>query len=158
MKLHIKEERIVPDIEFIDVETEMDKMMEKNDKYFDEFIDYLLESGLKEKTIGKHLGNVSFYINDYLLCREQEMEEGTNLENLDGFFGDFFIRKCMWSTPQTIRENVAGLNKFYKCMFEKGYISSEQYENYKATVKEYKDEWIDYCRAYNDPNVELFFY
>ena len=33
------------------------------------------------------------------------MENGCKDEYLSDFFGYFFIRKCMWSTPDTIRVN-----------------------------------------------------
>lgn len=142
-----------------DVEEQIDAIIEKNDEYLEAFIDYLVESGLKNKTINKHLGNVSFYLNDYLARYEQEeMEKGTYFEYLDEFFGDFFVRKCMWSTPKTIKENITSLNKFYKCMLEKENISLDSYNNYKTITKEYKETWVEYCRDYNDPSVDMFFY
>ncbi len=143
----------------LDIEQSVNERIEKNDEYLREFVDYLEESGLKEKTIDKHVGNVAFYINEFLVYHYDEtMQEGTSSETLDDFFGNFFTRKCLWSTPQTIRESIAGLNKFYKCMFDKKYISAEEYEEYKFTIKVSKDVWIETCSDYNSGDTDMFFF
>ncbi len=142
----------------LDFEMNTKEILEKNDEYITIFAKYLEDNGLKNNTINKHCVNVSFYINEYLIYYQNKtMEEGTDFENLDGFFGDFFIRKCMWSTPKSIKENLAGLNKFYKCMFEKKYISSANYKNYKNIVKNYKEAWAMYCHEYNNLDEDIFF-
>ena len=48
------------------------------------------------------------------------MEEGISM--LDEYLGNFFIRKCMWSTPANIKTNATSIKKFYKCMLEHGKI------------------------------------
>lgn len=40
------------------------------------------------------------------------MENGCKDEYLSDFFGYFFIRKCMWSTPDTVKSTIASLKKF----------------------------------------------
>ena len=42
---------------------ECDEIIAKNDEYLDIFEQELSASGLKDKTIKRHLSNVSFYIN-----------------------------------------------------------------------------------------------
>ncbi len=133
-----------------------EEVLEENKEYFKAFYEYLKESGLKEKTIDKHVENVSFYINEFVLYHKcLRMEGGAYFDSLDDFFGDFFIRKCMWSTPYTIKENIAGLNKFYKCMFEKKYISEDSYREYKDVVKDCKEMWIELCDYYNNAILNL---
>ena len=51
------------------------------------------------------------------------MEEGVTM--LGDFLGDFFIRKCMWSTPATVKTTATSLKKFYKCMAEHGKIEKK---------------------------------
>ncbi|MED9970015.1 MAG: hypothetical protein UFA98_08410, partial [Ruminococcus sp.] len=46
------------------------------------------------------------------------------IDNLDPFFY-FYIHKCMWSTPASVRSMAAGLKKFYKCMAEHEIIEEE---------------------------------
>ena len=62
------------------------------------FEEDLVKSGLKEKTIRRHLSNVDFFLNEFLIrAGALPMEEGISM--LDEYLGNFFIRKCMWSTP-----------------------------------------------------------
>lgn len=72
---------------------------------------------------------------------------------IDMFLGYFFIRKCMWSTPSTIRSNAASLKKFYKCMLEIGKIEKEDYDYMCEDIKERMPDWIDDCEQYNDPDA-----
>ncbi len=37
-------------------------------------------------------------------------------DRINDFLGEFFIRKCMWSTPGTIKRTAASIKKFYKFM------------------------------------------
>lgn len=56
------------------------KVQEKNEEYLDLFETELKKSGLSEKTVLRHLRNVDFYINTYLLREEpRSMEDGTML-------------------------------------------------------------------------------
>ena len=82
---------------------------ETNKKYLTIFENDLTQAGLKEKTIKNHLFNVDLYINEYLLRIEPlEIQHGCDYE-LDTFLGDFFIRKCTWSTPGTIKSTAASI-------------------------------------------------
>ena len=66
-------------------------------------------SSLSPKTIKKHLYNVDFYINEYLLHYDaQTMEHG--IEMIDDFLGYFLIRKCLRYAPATIN-GIAGYIK-----------------------------------------------
>ena len=125
----------------------------KNERYLEEFEEDLLNAGLKEKTVSRHYGNVYFYINNYLLREEPlEMKSGTNSFNINGFLGYFFIRKCMWSTPGTIKSNAASIKKFYKSMFQRGHINESDYKELADAIKFDMDDWLEDCESYNDPN------
>ena len=136
-------------------ERAVEEQLGRNDTYLDEFEAWLLESGLKEKTIQNHLRNVEFFINDYLQ-REgaSDVEEGC--QRVDDFLGYFFIRKCMWSTPSSIRQNAASLKKFYKCMVEKGHVGQRDLDLLLATIKEQMPLWIEDCEKFNDPSYDYF--
>ncbi len=85
-------------MENISYEAQCKLIRKKNKEYLKLFESDLKKSGLKEKTISQHLGNADFYINDFLLYYEAlTMENG--IEEINSYLGDFFIRKCMWSTP-----------------------------------------------------------
>lgn len=70
---------------------------EKNKKIIAIFEKWLSEAGLKEKTIHKHIDNVAFYINEYLLY-EEIIPAVKGIGSLNGFFDWFFPRKAMWSS------------------------------------------------------------
>ena len=113
----------------------------------------LEDAGLKEKTISSHLSNVDFYINDFLLYSDAlSMEHG--IYEIGMFLGDFFIRKCMWSTPGTIKSTAASIKKFYKSMMDHGKIEKGDYAFLCQTIKEEMDEWQSDCARFNDSMEE----
>ena len=116
---------------------------EKNLVVLNEFGNALHEAGLKDKTINRHVGNVGFYINDYLLYDElREIEDG--IEAIDGFFNWFFPRKALWSTIETTRQNITSLKKFYKFLLEQERIDQDDYEFLLQIIREEKDEWLSH--------------
>lgn len=54
------------------------------------------------------------------------MEYGT--QKINDFLGYFFIHKCAWSTPASIK-------KFYKCKSKHEKISKEDYKDFCKTIK-----------------------
>lgn len=109
-----------------------------------------MTAGLNQKTIRRHLNNIDFYINTYLLREVPlEMAEGCG-ERIDMFLGYFFIHKCMWSTPGTIKSTAASIKKYYKCMNEHGYVSKDEYEDLCEFIKENIYFWQNDCEAFNN--------
>lgn len=134
---------------------ECEEQRKKNDQYLDEFEESLKQAGLSEKTIERHLMNVRFYLNTYLLKYDPlDMVEGCY--SVDEYLGYFFIRKCMWSTPKTIRENVTAFKKFYKCMLERGHISQKDFDALLESIKLNMDNWIADCEEFNTPSEDFF--
>ena len=130
-------------------EKEKNEIVKKNEVYLNEFKKWLTDKGLVSKTIDKHLENVEFYINEYLNYYEPtEMEEGCY--DLNSFLGDWFIRKCLWSTASSIKENAASIKKFYKCMVELGYVDKNVYQELVDEIKECMDEWLEAVDDYDD--------
>lgn len=126
---------------------------EENESYLNIFEESLMEAGLSDKTINSHLRNVHFYINEYLLREDAEpMMEGCY--KVSDFLGYFFIRKCMWSTPVSIKSNAVSLKKFYKCMKDHGHIDAIDYETLTTTIRDEMEIWLEDCEAYNDPDAE----
>lgn len=108
---------------------------------------------LSPKTIRQHLGNVDFYINDYLLYNDAlTFEHG--MDKIGDFLGYFFIRKCMWSTPGTIKSTAASIKKFYSCMLNHGKIKKEDYDSMCEEIKTGMPMWQADCAQYNDPEAD----
>ena len=128
---------------------------ERNEPFLKMFKDDLTEAGLSEKTIRRHVNNAHFYLNVYLdRAGVLPMEEGTSGFQLSEFFGYFFIRKCMWSTPATIKSTAASLKKFYKCMLQHHKITQEQYDDVTYTIKCDIDDWQSECAEFNDMHFD----
>lgn len=129
-------------------EFECQKQMRRNDRFLEIFEEDLLSAGLNRNTVRKHLFNVDFYINTYLLREEPlDMEQGCT--KIDMFLGYYFIHKCMWSTPGNIKTTAASIKKFYKSMFEHGYVKKDDYNFLCSEIKENMEEWQEYCARFN---------
>ena len=140
-----------------DYYAEYDKKAEavrkKNKEYLDGFEKHLRAKGLGDRTIENHVFNVEFYINKYLLY-EEIREAPTGCYFVDGFLGYWFIRKAMWSSPSSIKENIASLKKFYRYFLDIELIDSDDYDELLDTIKESQDEWLKLVRDYNDPTKD----
>lgn len=114
--------------------------MAMNQNYLELFEIWLQDAKLSEKTMRRHLLNADLYINDYLSnCRGIPMEEGVDEINL--FLGDWFIRKCMWSSASSVKSTAASIKKFYKCMAEHGFIPEEDYQDLVEDIKDCMEDW-----------------
>lgn len=132
-------------------EEKIKKYGKENEKLIEGFETYLEEKKLAPKTIKKHVRNASFYINDYVLEHHSaSAAEAIAPVYLDDFFDWFFIRKCMWSSPATIKENASSIRKFYTFMYEKGHVEKQAYEDMKFHLKESVPEYCEDCQIYND--------
>jgi hypothetical protein len=141
------------DEEYEAYERECGRIRKDNAVCLGTFRKSLERAGLSRKTIEGHVGNVDCFINEFLLRYDPNpMEKGTGL--VGSFLGDYFIRKCMWSTPSSIRQNIASLKKFYKCMLSEGKIDAGDYDYLLETIKEEKDDWIEECEEFNGGSVD----
>ena len=143
-------------MDYEDYEEEIKKIKKKNKKYISEFTKWLKEKKLTDKTINKHLSNVSFYIDVFLNYYEpQKMEAGCYC--LNEYFSDFFIRKCMWSNANSTKSTAASLKKFYQCMYELGHINKDDYDYLCDEIKENMEDWQEQVEAYNNGDFENFY-
>ena len=124
---------------------------EENERLLEIFEESM--QNLKPQTVKRHLSNVDFYINDYLLYEDAHTFE-TGVWKVDDFLGYFFIRKCMWSTPGTIKSTAASIKRFYKCMMENDMIQKSDFEYLCETIKEGMPEWQATCASYNNPDED----
>ena len=132
----------------MDYEKEMEKTRKTNDKYLSKFESWLKNKGLKEKTIRSHVSNADLYINDYLNYYDfTKMEEGYSM--ISNFLGDWFIRKCMWSTAYSIKTTAASIKKFYNCMMELGHVTKDDYQILCDIIKEEMEDLIEEVNEYN---------
>ena len=125
------------------------KQREKNDSYLKVFEEDLIRSNLTQKTILRHLDNVDFYINGFLI-REEPLDIKDECGSmLELFLGHYFIYKCMWSSPNNLKTTAASIKKFYKSMSDYGHVSKECYLDICDTIKENLKLWQEKCRVFN---------
>ncbi|MCD7840155.1 MAG: hypothetical protein LUG46_05940 [Erysipelotrichaceae bacterium] len=142
-------------MDFEEHERLANEIRKENEKYLDLFEQSLIDAGLVKKTIRKHMNNINFYLNDFLLYYEPyKMEFGCY--KVDEFLGDWFIRKAMWATKDSINSNCASLKKFYKLMLDNGYIQKADYDELILTIKDEKQSWIERLEAFDDGDSDWF--
>ena len=115
---------------------------ERNEKYLDIFEKEFQESGLSKKTINGHLSNVSLFLNDYLVYYQEDTKMEDAVGCVDDFLGYFFIRKCMWATPSSLKATAASIKKFYKCMVSNGLVNEYDYKHLCDELKENMDGYL----------------
>ena len=139
------------EIDFEEYEEKCKLIKQENESLLEMFEKDL--EGLNQKTINRHLTNVDFYINTYLLS-EDAYDFTHGIWDIDDYLGYFFIRKCMWSTPGNIKSTAASIKKFYQCMLKQEMIQKADYEYLCETIKDNMWKWQSDCEMYNDPDAE----
>ncbi len=134
-------------------EIECKKIRASNEKLLDDFADWLQKSNLADKTIDKHVDNVDFYINEFLLY-EDAVEPQNGVYSIDMFLGYWFIKKAMWASKASIKSNAASLKKFYTFLHERGLVAKDDLDSLKETIKEEMPGWLATLSRYDDPSIE----
>jgi len=96
---------------------------------------WLSSKNLTRKTIDRHISNVAFYINDFLLY-EDSIKAADGMGEIGMFLGYWFIKKAMWANKGAIKENAASLKKFYQYLYEDGKITKDSLQDMKERIKE----------------------
>ena len=147
----MKENEPMSDYEKFEIECE--KIKQKNEEHLDEFSKWLEKSKLSEKTINRHISNIDFYINDYLLY-DDTIEAKNGADEIGIFLGYWFIKKAMWSSKATIKSNAASLKKFYTFMKKENLISNIELNNLNKTIKEDMPQWLATIDRYDNITID----
>ena len=127
----------------------------ENSRLLKGFEGWLKKKGLSEKTVKKHVTNIDFYLNHCLCYDDPPQTAAEGINRIGYFLGYWFIRKAMWASPAEIRDNAAGLKKFYAYMTEKGLVSREDLGLVKEEIKAGLPEWIATVQRYDDPDTSI---
>lgn len=134
-------------------EKDCKKIKKANKLLLNKFEASLESSGLSIKTIDKHLSNIHFYINEFLLY-EDAIEAKDGIDDIGMFLGYWFIRKAMWASQASIKSNATSLKKFYTFLYKKKLIKKDDLNDLKETIKEGMPEWLATLNRYDDPSIE----
>jgi intergrase/recombinase len=114
-----------------------------------EFGNWLKASGLSEKTTKNHVSNIDFYANEFLLYEDPtKPEEG--ICSVGMFLGYWFIKKALWASKSSIKNNATSLIKFYTFLLEKELIEQDELSDLKKRIKEDMPEWLERLRRYDN--------
>lgn len=130
-------------------ENECNKIRQDNIQLLDNFGAWLGEKQLTEDTIKKHVNNIEFYINQFLLY-EEAIEAKDGASEIGMFLGDWFIRKAMWSSETQIKSNAASLKKFYIFMCEKGQTAQEDLDDLNDDIEDEMPDWLAEMKRFSD--------
>jgi intergrase/recombinase len=138
--------------DYAQYEKDCERIRTENQELLGEFENWLHEANLGEKTIKKHINNVDFYINTFLLYEDATAAKDGTLE-IGFFLGYWFIKKAVWASKASIKSNAASLKKFYTFLYQRGDIKEEALDNLKAQIKEEMPEWVATLQRYDDPSI-----
>lgn len=124
-----------------------EKIEEDNQKLLAAFERWLEDAGLKEATINRHIGNISFFLEHFLQYYEP-VDARAGADYLAEFLGDWFIRKAMWSSEASIKGNAASLKKFYAFLAEQGEVDRQVVTDLNRTIKEEMPVWLGNMQHY----------
>jgi hypothetical protein len=121
------------------------KIRHANEGLINDFAASLKSAGLAKATIDKHVYNVAFYINEFLLY-EDAVEAREGVHSVSTFLGYWFIRKALWASQASIKSNAASIKKFYALLAEKGLVDQADYVMLGESIKEEMPEWLEAVR------------
>ena len=128
------------------------QIRKENAALLKEFASWIRQQGVSERTVGMHLFNADFYIQEFLLY-EQPLRPQEGVSSISMYLGYWFIRKGPIATPGTIKSNATSLVKFYSFLLEKGLVTAEQLDRMRKTIKAEMGHWQERARRYNDPAI-----
>ena len=139
--------------DFRKYEIACEQIRRQNAELLSDFRDWLNGKSLSETTVQKHVDNIDFYVNEYLLY-EDAIAAADGCMDAGMFLGDWYIRKAAWTSEASIRGSAASLKKFYTFMQEKGLVQEEDVQELHKMIKVEMPEWLATLRRYDDPSIE----
>jgi len=124
-----------------DFEKVAEQQREKNKKLIEEFEAYLNDKGLSQKTVKKHVSNIAFFVDDFLIY-DDVLTPADGIIEIGMFLDYWFPKKAMWASPAHVNDYCAVFKKFYKFLLEKGLIEKEEYREMLEDIKENKEDWL----------------
>jgi hypothetical protein len=143
------------DIDFAQYEKDCERIRNENEKLLQGFAKHLNKSGIKEKTTRKHCLNIDSFL-DYFLLYEEAVSAAKGIDMIGEYLGDFYIRKCMWSSPAQTKLTITSFKKFYAYLSTIGKVTPENLKEMNVRIKAFSADWIEAVRIYNDTDDEWF--
>ncbi len=140
--------------EYQKYEDDCKKIRAVNDDLLKGFEAWLASLGLAPKTIVQHVGNIDFFINQYLLY-EDAIEAIDGPSHVGMYFSYWFISKATWASPGSVKSSAASIKKFYSFMVSKGLVTQDDLKMLAQTIKDNMPIWLAQLRHYDQEMSDL---
>lgn len=121
-----------------------EEVRKNNSKLLSSFESYLLnKESLSKSTVRKYVSALKDYTDIYLLYYRIATVV-TDIDEVNGFLDDFYIRKFMWASKNSLKLTSRALKKLYDFLYEAGEISEEDLSLVKGNIIESTKEGIAY--------------
>ena len=117
----------------------MEEIRKENEKYLAVFQEYLESYGMSRPLIERHISNVDGYLNDYL-ADQFEREMKNSVRDLEPYIKTVYY-EMEGTDVDALEKFIKSLNYFYRCMHDRGLMSSQMYSLYEWLVKSNQKEW-----------------
>ena len=127
------------DTDVKDYDKEFDKVRKRNKEILEIFNKDL--SSLSDKTRKGHIDNASLFLEDFFYM--EGLEDVVEAAAYVPSFFSFFIDKCVWAAPSSVKSLARSMKKFYSSMEKNGLVEKKECDLVLETIKENLDEWVE---------------
>lgn len=125
-------------------ETHIEASIKNNEKLLAAFKEYTIAvKGLSEKTLKRHMENLGYYLNIYLIEYEQATPVNST-EAAGNFLSSFFVEKNLASSSASLKQCGSSLKKLYQFLCEAGEISKTDLTEINESIKLGVQEGVEY--------------
>ena len=106
---------------------------DKTERLLKQFFEHLtIKKGISEETASAHAHQIEFFASHYLRDYEGKSLLDASGSDIEGYLGDWYIRKVLNSSKSDIRAILVAFKKFFKFLYEKQEIGKEQLDDILA--------------------------
>lgn len=129
---------------------EVKAIQQYNKPILDEFRGWLENANLSNSVIQKHMWNIILFA-DYLVYDDplQKLVEA-NSSNVYMFMANWYPRKVLPSSPNSVQSYSASFRKLFRFMVETNRINAERETAVRKTLKQDKQEFLQARSYYYD--------
>jgi site-specific recombinase XerD len=126
----------------------INQIRNQNKPILEGFQEALTNSNISAKTRKNHVQNIEFFA-EYLVYYEPlKTLAQTESTDISSFLDDWFLRKALWSSVESVRAYLATFKKFFVWMRDTHHMSKSSVEHILAMIKEDREDFIDNAKSY----------
>ena len=141
------------------MDTELEEILKIHRLLLEKFAQKLMEEGLSDKTINKHLNNINLFLIHYLPYywdKLSKLDIVDLIKAINEYFSYWYIRRVIFSNENSMKSSFTTMKKFFKFTAEIGYIDEKVYKLVAEIIKENKEEWLLMMRNEDEGFDDVF--